>query len=223
MSAWAVSPILAPLIKEIRLEHPGVIIGTIGDAAHRDEESDHNPDEWGWVCAADAMLGPHFTAPDAEHLFDRLRSLRDPRGAYTIYNRRIWSRTVQPYVVRLYRGKDPHTGHVHISVPHAQHPRPSTAWNIYPTEADVTLQETLNAVNGDIVDPDSGIHHNLVALVTESAPAAVYGDISRGPDSPGGQSGLNLLLANVIDDATAPLIARLAAAEAALAALQPPA
>ena len=83
-----------------------------------------------------------------------------------------------------------------------------------------SVQDALNAVNGDIVDDDSGIHRNLVSLVTETAPSVVYGDMSRGPNSPAGQSGLNLFLANTINAALAPVVSRLAAAEAELAALK---
>lgn len=136
MSAWEVSPILAPLIADVRLEHPGVVIGTIGDPDHQQEVSDHNRDQWGFVCAADFMIGVHFTAADAEALFQRLRALHDGRTAYVIYNRRIFSRTVSPWTVRPYAGDDPHTGHVHVSVVHGSNPHPTTSWNIYPHPED---------------------------------------------------------------------------------------
>jgi hypothetical protein len=132
MAGWSVSPILVPLIREVKAEHPGIVVGTIGDPDHQAEVSDHNPDQWDFVCAGDFMLGAHFTAADAEHLFQRLRALRDPRIAYVIYNRRIFSRTVSPWKVRAYTEDDPHTGHLHISVVHGSNPHPTTSWNIYP-------------------------------------------------------------------------------------------
>ena len=139
MSAWEVSPILAPLIAEVKAELPGVqVVGTIGDEQHAEEDSDHNPDEWGFVCAGDFMKGAEFTAADAEYLFDRITEMiraGDKRCAYAIYNRRIVSSTVSPGVVRTYTGDDPHTGHVHVSVPHGSQPHPTTSWHIYPPEA----------------------------------------------------------------------------------------
>jgi hypothetical protein len=135
--AWEVSPILAPAIAEVKAEHPGVTIYTIGDAAHQAEKSDHNPDEWDFVCAADVMIGPNFTAAEAETLFDRLTAMiraGDKRPAYVIYNRRIVSSTVSVGVVRAYGGTDPHTNHVHLSVPHGANPHPTTPWNLYPKE-----------------------------------------------------------------------------------------
>lgn len=135
MSGWEVSPILVPLLGDVRREFPGIVIGTIGDPAHQTEQSDHNPDQWGFVCAGDVMFGHGFDADDAERLFRRLIALRDPRMAFVIYNRRIVSATVRPFVVRPYTGSDPHTGHVHVSVKHAQNPRPTTSWDIYPEAA----------------------------------------------------------------------------------------
>lgn len=138
MTAWRVSPILVPFIDELDKRFPGIEIGTIGDAEHTAEGSgsDHNPDKWGFVCAADPMISPHFTAADAEYVFDRITTMiraGDKRPAFAIYNKRIISSTVQPGVIRPYTGtKDPHTGHLHISVPHGSDPHPDTTWNIYP-------------------------------------------------------------------------------------------
>lgn len=149
MAGWIVSPILKPLIDEVRRAHPGMVIGTIGDAAHSAEASgsDHNPDRWGFVCAADFMLGTpanpsSFTAAEAEYLFDRIRALKDSRTAYAIYDRRIESRTVSPWTVRAYDGTDPHTNHVHVSVVHGSDPHPTDSWDIYP---EVTDMATLDA------------------------------------------------------------------------------
>lgn len=137
--AWEVSPILVPAIAEVKAKIPGVqVVGTIGDEDHQEEDSDHNPDEWGFVCAGDFMIGLHFTRADAETLFDRVTAMiraGDKRPAYVIYNRRIVSSTVRPGVVRAYGGPNPHTDHVHLSVPHGSRPHPTTSWNLYPKEA----------------------------------------------------------------------------------------
>jgi hypothetical protein len=142
MATWEVSPILVPVITELKGKHPGIVIGTIGDQAHRAEVSDHNPDQWGYVCAADPMIGPHFTEADAEDLFDRITAFirgGDRRAAFIVYNRRIVSSTVQPGVIRKYTGSDPHTGHVHLSVPHSSNPRPTTSWDLFPQGKDDKL------------------------------------------------------------------------------------
>lgn len=155
MASWEVSPILAPLIADVKREFPGIVVGTIGDPAHQAEAtgSDHNPDQYGFVCAADFMFGNGFGATQAEALFDRLNQLRDSRTAYAIYNRRIESSTVSPWTVRSYTGTDPHTGHVHVSVKHSSNPRPTTSWNVYPPapEDDMPLTtDDLTAVRAQV-------------------------------------------------------------------------
>lgn len=130
---WRVSPILAALITEIRDAHPGMVIGTIGDQAHSEEPSDHNVDQWGFVCAGDFMIGSHYSRADAENDFDAITELiraGDKRPAYAILDRRIVSSTVRPGIVRAYTGTDPHTGHMHVSVPHGPNPHPTTPWEI---------------------------------------------------------------------------------------------
>lgn len=116
--SWHVAPDLDVLIDEVKEEHPGMTVGTIGDEAHREEESDHNPDPDDSVNAGDFMVGSHFTKTDAGHLFARLTELLDSRMAFAIFDRHIVSTTVSPGEVRNYTGTDPHTGHVHVSVKH---------------------------------------------------------------------------------------------------------
>ncbi len=93
--------------------------GSIGDAAHASRGSDHNP--WvvvggkGVVTAIDVTHDP-ATGCDAERLAESLRTGRDARIKYVIWNRRIFSATVQPWVWRPYTGSNPHNHHVHVSV-----------------------------------------------------------------------------------------------------------
>lgn len=93
--------------------------GTIGDAAHASRRSDHNP--WvehqgrGVVTAIDITHDPSGGC-DAGVLAESLRSGRDPRIKYVIFDRRIFSATVQPWQWRHYSGSNPHSHHVHISV-----------------------------------------------------------------------------------------------------------
>ena len=187
MSSWQVSPILVPLIAEVRAAHPGMTIYTIGDQAHREKPSDHNPDEWQFVCAADFMIGPHFTAAHAEALFQRLRALRDPRTSYAIYDRRIFSRTLRPWILRPYTLDDPHTGHVHVSVVHGATPHPMTSWNIYrkaASMAGMTVQDILDGVHRDL---SRGPGH------------------AAGPGYGAGESGLHADLRKIAEDAVRPL------------------
>lgn len=93
--------------------------GTIGDAAHAKTDSDHNPwvidGDMGVVTAIDLTHDP-AGGFDAGRLAEAIHHSRDRRVKYVIWNRRIVSSTVQPWVWRPYRGSNPHTTHVHLSV-----------------------------------------------------------------------------------------------------------
>ena len=109
---WHLDPHLNSIVDSVKAAHPGIDIGTIGDAAHQKRQSDHNPDANGIVHAADFMIGPHFTASDARKLADQFASSGDPKIKYVIYDHRIW----QNGSWHAYSGSDPHTSHVHLSV-----------------------------------------------------------------------------------------------------------
>jgi hypothetical protein len=101
--------------------------GTIGDAAHQAEQcsSDHNSccvkDSKGvWVITAEDYTHDPIHGADMGKLSEALRLSRDPRIAYVIFNRRIFSSTVSPWVWRTYSGSSPHTEHMHVSVRHIQ-------------------------------------------------------------------------------------------------------
>ena len=93
--------------------------GSIGDAAHASRSSDHNP--WveaggmGVVTAIDITHDP-VNGCDAERLAESLRETCDARVKYVIWNRRIFSATVQSWEWRPYTGSNPHDHHMHISV-----------------------------------------------------------------------------------------------------------
>lgn len=97
--------------------------GTIGDASHQGRESDHNPwvtdGEVGVVTALDITHDPQGGC-DAGQLADALVAARDGRVKYIIWNRRIINSAQiansPPWTWRTYRGANPHTRHVHISV-----------------------------------------------------------------------------------------------------------
>lgn len=86
--------------------------GTIGDKAHRNRVSDHNPDKRGVVHAADLTHDPGH-GMDAHGWAKWLADKRDPRVKYIISNRRIWE---PGYGWAGYGGSNPHNKHVHVSV-----------------------------------------------------------------------------------------------------------
>jgi len=93
--------------------------GTIGNAAHAANKSDHNPNAAGIVCAWDVTHSP-VTGCNAGHLVEALRKSRDPRIKYVIFNRRMFSSYpsggVAPWTWRKYTGENPHDKHAHVSV-----------------------------------------------------------------------------------------------------------
>lgn len=93
--------------------------GTIGDCKHMKRNSDHNPQIWdggkGVVTAIDITHDPVHGC-DANALANSFAVGRDPRIKYVIWNHRIMSATNSPWTWRPYRGANPHTAHIHVSV-----------------------------------------------------------------------------------------------------------
>jgi hypothetical protein len=103
--------------------------GWIGDTAHQEEVSDHNPDETGSVPIHDADRVNEVHAIDVDDdlrtfgltmemvvqfLLGRCRSGAERRFRYIIYNRRIWEAS-NGWAQREYTGSSPHTEHAHFS------------------------------------------------------------------------------------------------------------
>lgn len=97
--------------------------GLIGDGAHETRKSDHNP--WvrdGGVGVVTACDITHDAAHgcDAGRIAEAVRASRDSRVKYIIWNRRIANSAAigahAPWTWREFKGKNPHTKHVHISV-----------------------------------------------------------------------------------------------------------
>jgi hypothetical protein len=117
MVAWHVNEGLAPLITQMKTKYPGIVIGTIGDQTHSSEVSDHNPNKYDRVNAADFMFDDKFTFSDGSWFTAWL--IQDDRTHYVIFNRRIWTSETEQW--GPYYGKDPHTNHVHLSVHDSAH------------------------------------------------------------------------------------------------------
>lgn len=117
-------------------DFPGVEVGWIGNAAHRAECSDHNPDARGIVHAIDVMLP---VGPGATAVVDW--SLAAPEDLeYVIHNDRIYRRS-HNFANESYRAVDPgrtdrHTNHVHISGRHGTVGRNAATCTGYNTTAE---------------------------------------------------------------------------------------
>jgi hypothetical protein len=123
---WRVANSLLALREQVNRRAPSrskLSDGTIGDPRHRLRTSDHNP----WV--SDGRIGV-VTAMDITHdpsrgcdagaLAEAIRSSRDSRVKYIIWNRRIANSSPigsqAAWAWRPYSGANPHDKHVHISV-----------------------------------------------------------------------------------------------------------
>jgi hypothetical protein len=124
----APTPYLVACLVQLRAEFNAVspkrdkgADGWIGDAAHRGEVSDHNPDSAGRVLAVDIdSTGPWPQAFDTyvQSIVARQKAGWDGRLEYVIWNRHIASRSSR-WAWLTYTGtNDPHTGHAHFSARH---------------------------------------------------------------------------------------------------------
>lgn len=104
--------------------------GWIGDTKHAARKSQHNPDGDGTVDAVDITHDPK-NGMDADKLAEAIRTSKDKRVGYVIYNSRIFSGATgkQPFVWRKYTGANAHTKHVHIDVID-KHQDDTTPWKI---------------------------------------------------------------------------------------------
>lgn len=132
--AWRVARSLDVLLHQLNARYPTRSKrsdGSIGDAAHKATVSDHNPDARGVVRARDYTHDP-AAGVDIDRLSDELAASRDPRIKYCISNSLIMSGAAgpRPWQWTAYRGTNPHTQHLHLSVvadDRADDPRP---WNL---------------------------------------------------------------------------------------------
>lgn len=106
--------------------------GTIGDEAHAQQVSDHNPDRAGVVRAFDITHDP-ADGLDIAELAEVLRLSRDARVKYVIANGRIFAGPAgpSPWQWRDYKGTDPHTNHLHLSVAAGARGDDPSPWRIH--------------------------------------------------------------------------------------------
>lgn len=144
MATWRLVRSLDTLRGQVRAGSPGAVPpatpasswGTVGDLAHQDGVSDHNPKVYPAlgstpvVCAADFPHAPALGLDGAWYT-EQLRLSRDPRIGYVIFNGRIFSGhqvgSVPAFTWRKYNEADQHREHWHASTVHtaiADDPRP---------------------------------------------------------------------------------------------------
>ena len=111
-SPYHLAPSLAVLRREVDARWPNrdrTSDGWIGDAAHSARASDHNPNARGSVNAIDI----DHDGIDCKALVALL--VKDPRVNYVIHDGKIYSR-VRGFKGAPYKGANPHTKHVHVSI-----------------------------------------------------------------------------------------------------------
>lgn len=113
---WRLAPSLKALIDEADRLWPDRdrrSDGSIGDTSHAARTSDHNPYD-GWVHAID--LDENLTPTlDLAGFAEHLRTSRDPRVRYVIYEGRIF-KSYSGWVWQPYSGSNAHTQHLHVSI-----------------------------------------------------------------------------------------------------------
>jgi hypothetical protein len=133
MASWVLVDDLVSLREEFNDVGPNrskASDGSIGDTAHSQSSSDHNPDETGATPSEDAdsinevhaidvtKAGPWLAgltmAAMVQIIVTRHRSGADDRLQNVIYNRVIWSRS-WGWTAREYTGSNPHDKHAHFS------------------------------------------------------------------------------------------------------------
>jgi hypothetical protein len=166
VASWILVPCLVKLRSEFNAIAPNRMKdsdGSVGDAAHQDSQSDHNPDEIGNVPIHDADRVNEVHAIDVDidlkvpglsmekvvqFLLARCRAGTENRLRYIIFNRRIWSASDE-WRERDYTGKNPHDKHAHFSSSYASGREADTSsWELEDipvalTEADLAKIRTV--------------------------------------------------------------------------------
>lgn len=104
--------------------------GTLGDLAHSNRISDHNPDDEGIVRALDFY---EDKPARVDEVAEALRQSRDPRLKYFIHDTRMFSSYVGPqgqpaWTWRPYGGVNGHINHGHLSVVADDRAEQTHAW-----------------------------------------------------------------------------------------------
>lgn len=181
MSSWRVAKSLLTLQDEINEAHPArprAADGTIGDARHQVEKSDHNPTKPhpGVVTAWDITTAD-FTDELAETL--RLKAKAgDRRIKYLIYKGRVATRR-DNWAWRPYTGFSAHFDHIHLSVSDNPADYDSTApWNVTDQE-DIVSPEDRKAI-ADLVAAEMREDNLYLAQYLAGKPNSRYNEKTVG-------------------------------------------
>lgn len=167
MAAWILVPCLVTLREEFNTLAPKRdkgADGSIGDQAHANRPSDHNPDETGATTREDADRKNEVHALDIDStgkwpsgmtfdaainlIVDRHKGGKDDRLLFVIWNRRIAEES-KGWKWRPYSGtSDPHTGHAHFSAKYTTAQEANTRpWGLLERFGDLPMdQKTFNAL-----------------------------------------------------------------------------
>lgn len=118
MTRWRLAQGLIKLRNQLNQAWPGrskASDGSIGDSAHAERVSDHNPNAQGVVTAIDVTHDPTHGV-DGHLLSETL--IKDSRTKYVIFAGRIWK--ARTGVWEQYFGSNQHNHHVHISISEAR-------------------------------------------------------------------------------------------------------
>lgn len=114
--AWYLAPSLEVLRKEVNTRWPNrdkTSDGTIGDEAHQNTSSDHNPNSRESVDAWDMDKGNATSNPNVDEVIAAF--MKHPSAHYVIWNRKIADKDTG-WKWNSYTGSNPHTEHVHFSI-----------------------------------------------------------------------------------------------------------
>jgi len=159
--------------------------GGIGDARHAAGKSEHNPEDHdsdpstpGVVRAYDITHDPAGGC-DCNVLAASLKASRDPRILYMIWNRKITSSVVQPWVDRDYTGPNPHTTYLHLSVsPEVRRFDDARSWAIRVKAGATTPATTSTQTTNTVSAPGTGLEARPgagTAVATSGATAVGLG------------------------------------------------
>jgi hypothetical protein len=110
--AYYLAPSLVNLRSEVNRRWPKrskSSDGWLGDTAHKNRKSEHNPDSKGCVHAID------ITAQGIDPRVLISSAIKHPSTWYVIYNGVIYSRTYG-FKPKKYTGSNPHKTHIHVSI-----------------------------------------------------------------------------------------------------------